>query len=178
MTPLNRFLQGFWRWDRESALYIRQQNASKMALETIDNVRIGNLYHFRKVKAKPGHPLDWVVAIQHVDDPLLFFIVPMDNMFTMVGSLDVEIPVEAIAGPGVVRCGCGLWIHVDDVDITDLCGIVEITYIKQIKQKLSDLVTGGSQGLVETDGDPDYDEILESTHIEASRIESYIRGEY
>jgi hypothetical protein len=104
-------------------------------------------------------PLEWAVIFPHPDDAGLWFVVPADQ-HPMVGSTDVEVPEFAMCGPLTLRCGRGLWIHGDDLDLELRSGRLESEYVDQAREKLSQIVSGclsSSPFHGEVDADLDYE---------------------
>ena len=83
--------------------------------------------------------IEWVVVKRCVDDTRLLFLVPLDrNPF--VGTWDIAVSEFSEAGPGVLRCGRGTWIHIDHLRQGTLNGFLESDYVNEVNDRLSALV--------------------------------------
>lgn len=136
----------------------------------------GDLYVF-SATAEIG--LEWAVILPHVDDTNLWFIVPFDQN-SMAGTWDVAVSESSEAGAGTLRCGRGIWIHVDDLVIGARSGFLETYYVDKARSRLAELVDP-NRDVVKTrpeiDFNPDYVEWMDEVTAAAERLEAELRAE-
>jgi len=155
---------------------LEKWKAAQAKIAKRDNLpAAGDIYVF-SATAEIG--VEWVMVLQHVDDAALWFMVPFDQS-PMVGTWDVPVSESSDTGPGTIRCGCGIWIHVDDLAIGSRSGFLESWYIEKAKSQLAAMVTTeGDEQYVRPDvddDDPDYQEWLDEVTAAAERLESQLR---
>jgi len=124
----------------------------------------------------------------HPDDADLRFMVPITDgpSFLHRGTADVLLPASKYQGwqqaPWVAHCGCGFWLHADDIEKVAGCLATPVRTVKSVRRMLASLVGADvKQPFItfeqrETDADPDYraltrrllqlsDDIVESVHF-------------
>ena len=134
-------------------------------------LQAGDVFVFAET-AEAG--IEWVTILRHVDDPSLWFCLPMD-MSPMIGTDDVEVTEASDVGPAAIRCGSGLWMHEDFVTASgDRSGFLESRYVRKAANILRAMVTGDDTGIKvrrDVDDDPDYQEWMEDVTVAANRLE-------
>jgi hypothetical protein len=134
-------------------------------------VAAGDLYAFRST-ADLG--IEWAVIRQHVDDPDLWFAVPFDQHYQF-GTWDIVIPEFSSAGEGALRCGRGIWIHADELEMSSRSGFLEGGYVVEAVNRLAAMVqedsVDGFQRL-EVDEDSEYQEWMDEVAAAAERLET------
>ena len=136
----------------------------------------GDIYVF-SATAEIG--VEWVIVLQHLDDTALWFMVPFDQN-PMAGTWDVPVAESSEAGPGTLRCGRGIWIHVDDIGAGSRSGFLEQWYVDKARSRLAELVNpdhGPVKTRPEVDFDPDYQEWMDEVTAAAERLEFQLRAE-
>jgi len=124
----------------------------------------------------------------HPDDADLRFMVPITDgpSFLHRGTADVLLPAGKYQGwqqtPWVAHCGCGFWLHTDDIEQVGRPATMPIRTVKPVRRMLAYLVGADVRPprLVteqhEADADYDYrqltrrllqlsDDIVESVHF-------------
>jgi len=135
----------------------------------------GDIYVF-SATAEIG--LEWVIVLQHAEDDALWFMVPFDQN-PMAGTWDISVSESSTAGPGTLRCGRGIWIHIDDLTIGSRSGFLELWYIDKARARLASMVApaiDASDCRPEVDFDPDYQEWLDEVTTAAEHLEAKLRA--
>ena len=101
--------------------------------------------------------LSWVVVAGPEEDGLLFA-VPADG-HPLAGLSDVVVDSSA-AGPLVLRCGHGLWVHPDALRPEWRVGTLEERHVRRAGRKLAQVAAGTLEGTAaqwEAEANPDYE---------------------
>ena len=119
----------------------------------------GDLYAF-SITAAEG--IEGAGILRHRDDDALWFLIPYDQS-PLVGTWDVATSPDSEAGPGVPRCGYGIWAYADDLRIGERSGFLRAEDVWQARLRLAAMV-GGDEKLIAT--------CSEATRSEATRSEA------
>ena len=116
----------------------------------------GDRYIFAHHALKIG--IEWACIKKHHDDKDLWFMMPFDRN-PLVGTWDIAISKFSEAGAGTLRCGRGIWKHVDDISRSGklMRHQLETEYVNEAAERLSAMVND----LVPTAHRPDVDELPE-----------------
>jgi hypothetical protein len=120
--------------------------------------------------------LRWVVLAAPLDKELLFA-VPADG-HPLVGLTDVEVSAEPAAGPLVLRCGHGLWVHRDEFRPESRLGTLEARYVSRALDKVGQIAGGHVRGPAsqwEAESNPDYDDWLVKLERSVDAVASALR---
>ena len=63
-----------------------------------------------------------------------------------------------------------MWIHEDDLDLKKRVDVMNMKYVKQVRKRLSDMVSG-SVDHSDMDDDPDYDEYMFEVQTASNNLE-------
>jgi hypothetical protein len=154
----------------DEALRKYKSNADAIA-RLPGEVSQGDLFFFRLPKQVP---VEWCVIFSHPDNRDLWFVVPGDQCH-LIGTRDIEVPDFAEYGPMNLRCGCGLWIHSDDFNFEFRTGRLDMQYVEQVRDRLSQIVDNDLptvDSIRETDAHPDYVEWIEELSAAVDALES------
>jgi len=153
----------------------RIRRSNDRLASTPDEVASGQLYLF-DVGASDG--IEWAIIKQHVDDPLLWFVVPFDQHY-QIGTWDVSVAEQSDAGEGALRCGAGIWVHADDFEKATRTGFLENGYVQQASARLaamvqSEVVAGFHHP--EVDEDSEYQDWLSHVMAVAEQLSEALAG--
>lgn len=79
----------------------------------------------------------WII-IDRDQNGSQFFIVPADDT-PMVGSMDIELPDNALCSPLTLRCDLGLWIQAKDFDLELRVGVLEEWHRRRALEKIKQI---------------------------------------
>jgi hypothetical protein len=135
-----------------------RERRAALAAESSPPPRPGDVY---LLPGPSAIDLRWVVLAAHPEMELLFA-VPADG-HPLVGLTDVEVDAAQRAGPLVLRCGHGLWVHGEEFRPELRVGALEEQYVRRGLDKLAQMTGGGLRGPAsqwESEANPDYEEWL------------------
>jgi hypothetical protein len=135
----------------------------------------GDLYAFA---ATAADGVEWAVLQRHSQDSSLWFLVPYDQE-PLVGTWDVGTSPDSDAEPGVLRCGYGIWAHVEDMLIGERSGFLGSEEVREARIRLAAMVDGNEERVrirSEIDDDPDYEAWTGELARAAERLEEALRA--
>lgn len=139
-------------------------------------VELGQIFTHR-LSATDG--IQWVVGLKNAENPDIFYILPIDDFDTFIGTWDVRTPlVEPKDYSLVTRCSRGIWIgelvlnYWLETDRARLFGKIGQESLIEIEKRIHALLGQGDVEVKEEiDYDPDYQEHLDLLDIFGSRME-------
>ena len=116
------------------------ESMSKSTLKPWNIPVRGDLYTFASTTLKIG--IEWACIKRHYDDKDLWFMVPFDHN-SWVGTWDIAVSEFSETGMGTLRCGGGIWLHVDDIIQGSLMrDQLDQGYVSEATERLSAMVHG------------------------------------
>lgn len=123
-------------------------------------------------------PVRWIAILTHKHDPNLWYFVVADE-FPMVGMSDIELPESDPMSPLILRCGIGLWVHTDDIEMDRYVGCLNEEWVVEARIRLSEMVRGTvpftAHGRIAEDDD-ELAEWLQELYGVAAKIECRIQA--
>ncbi len=86
-------------------------------------------------------PVRWIAIITHKRDPALWYFIAADE-FPSVGMSDIELPESDPMSPLILRCGIGLWVHTEDIEMDRYVGSLSQDWVTESRIRLSEMVQG------------------------------------
>jgi hypothetical protein len=158
---------------RAAAASSRQSLAE---IGSIHEVSSGDCFFFSE---SDDLPVRWVAALQHKDDPSMWFLVAADE-FSQVGTCDIEVPDSSPMAPLVLRCNIGFWAHQDDVDLDRYVGRLDADSVADAKSRLSEMVHGQVPATLHgtiAEANDEYREWMAELSVVCEQIESRLQAE-
>jgi len=106
-------------------------------------------------------PVTWCAVFTHSKDDELWYCVPGDS-FSIVANTDVTSPSTSVRTELHFRCHCGLWVHVDVIDLSNRVSQLNQSESQAIRAKVSSIASDPI-GMTSNDSshDPDCVEWIE-----------------
>lgn len=121
-------------------------------------VESGDLFY---LKMPIPVPVTWCAVFTHSKDDELWYCVPGDS-FSIVANTDVTLPSTSVRTELHFRCHCGLWVHADDIDLSNRVAQLNQSETNAIREKVSNFAMNPI-GMASDDlsHDPDYVEWIQ-----------------
>lgn len=117
--------------------------------------RLGDIFLFAEAGAAP---VEWLAVEQDPEDLRRLLVVAVDDN-PLIGSRDVEVPPEAGASLGSIRCDLGVWLDGKTLDPELRTGVLALEHVSRVRHKRQAIEAGSSVGSLleqEVDQDPEY----------------------
>ncbi len=121
-------------------------------------IELGDLFY---LKMPIPVPVTWCAVFTHSKDDELWYCVPGDS-FSIVANTDVTSHSTSVRTELHFRCHCGLWVHADDIDLSNRVSQLNQSESQAIRAKVSNIAKYPI-GITSDDlsHDPDYEEWIE-----------------
>ena len=123
-------------------------------------------------------PVTWCAVFPHSKDGDLWYCVPGDS-FSLLSATDVSSPASTVRGEMHFRCQCGLWIHAEDIDLTNRFDRLDGAEVKTIRAVVSKLSTDPIAILADDEvrDDPDYGEWIDDLRLAVDALLNALHNE-
>ena len=111
-------------------------------------------------------PVTWCAVFPHSKDGDLWYCVPGDS-FSLVSAVDVSSPASTVRGELNFRCQCGLWVHAEDIDLSNRVDRLDGDEVESIRAAVSKLSADPIAILADdaVGSDPDYVEWIDDLRL-------------
>lgn len=148
-------------------------NAQEQARQ--DRLGAGDLF---LIKMPVPVPVTWCAVSSHSRDDDLWYCVPGDS-FSLVSASDVTAPTSTTRSGLHFRCHCGLWIHADDIVLSNRLGRLDGSDLDSIRARVSKLAADPIAILTgeEVSDDPDYVEWIDNLRLAVDALLNSLHNE-
>lgn len=155
---------------REIQAAIRSAQSSRP-----ERVEAGDLFLLRMPVPAP---VTWCAVFSHTKDSNLWYCVPGDS-FSLLANCDVGADEIEHMLPLNFRCGCGLWIHSEDIELANRISHVSDDVIVALRDKVSALASAPLSLLADDEigSDPDYEEWIDELRVAVDALRGSLHDE-
>ena len=111
-------------------------------------------------------PVTWCAVFPHSKDGHLWYCVPGDS-FSLISAADVSSPASTVRSDLNFRCQCGLWVHAEDIDLSNRVDRLDGDEVESIRAAVSELSADPIAILADdaVGSDPDYVEWIDDLRL-------------